>query len=656
MTRTVKLLSLFLIATLFSCSRPEKKDSGKVNNEFTRMKYNNPGLVSDLGVGLWANPLPVDYDNDGDLDLLVSCSDNPWHGIYFFENKSGETFPVFEPPVYVSEPEKHIQVSYVDGKPRFLLPGKELVNFTKTFGKETKELFPDSVFDDMHKKIRFRQWKYVDYDNDGDLDIIVGIQDGEDYGWDNAYNDKGEWTNGPLHGYVYLIENVKGKYELKGKIKAGGKPIDVYGEPTPNMYDFDGDGDLDIICGEFLDKFTWFENTGTRSKPKYAKGRYLKNAEGVIKMDLEMIIPVGVDWDKDGDFDLIVGDEDGRVAFVENTGKVKDHMPVFNSPRYFQQKSRYLKFGALSSPFSVDWDDDGDEDLICGNSAGYIGFIENLRSGKTPKWARPVYLKAGGKVIREQAGYNGSIQGPCEAKWGYTVLTVADWNGDGLKDIITNGIWGKILWYENTGTKGHPELAEAKPVKIKWGNYDPKLPWNWWTPAKDELVTQWRTTPFAIDWNKDGMMDLIMLDKDGYLSFFERYKDGDDLWLKPGKHIFYSNKTYNRKNEVIDEESGPLRLSEGVAGKSGRRKFYLTDWDNDGDLDLIVNSKNAAWFENTGTNDGNVNFEFRGNLTDQKLAGHSTCPTVTDYDKNGIPDLLLGAEDGCFYYLKNKHK
>ena len=36
------------------------------------------------------------------------------------------------------------------------------------------------------------------------------------------------------------------------------------------------------------------------------------------------------------------------------------------------------------------------------------------------------------------------------------------------------------------------------------------------------------------------------------------------------------------------------------------------------------------------------------------LAGHSTNPTVVDWDKNKIPDLLIGAEDGYFYYLKNQ--
>ncbi len=49
-----------------------------------RMKYNHPGLAVDLGVGLWGWPLPIDYDRDGDLDLVVSCSDVPYNGTYFF--------------------------------------------------------------------------------------------------------------------------------------------------------------------------------------------------------------------------------------------------------------------------------------------------------------------------------------------------------------------------------------------------------------------------------------------------------------------------------------------------------------------------------------------------------------------------------------------
>ncbi|MRI01217.1 VCBS repeat-containing protein [Kriegella sp. EG-1] len=647
------LVTIFLILA-YDVNEGTNQFTKTKSPKFERLAYNNPNLTVDLGVGLWASPLPIDYDEDGDLDLLVSCNDVPFNGIYYFENKSNEAFPVFEPPVKVSKPIKHIQVSYINGQARFLTPGKELLDFKNSFDKKGVSLFPSKSFSKLHNNIRFNQWKYVDYENDGDLDIIVGIQDGEDYGWDNAFNDNGVWTNGPLHGYVYLIEYDKGEYKLKDKILAGGEPIDVYGAPSPNFDDYDNDGDLDIICGEFLDKFTYFENIGTREKPKYAKGKYLENETGVLKMDLEMILPVSIDWDKDGDIDLVVGDEDGRVAFVENSGKTKNGIPVFENPKYFKQRAEHVKFGALATPYSTDWDDDGDEDLISGNSAGYISFIENLDGSDTPKWDAPKYLESDGKIIRIQAGENGSIQGPCEAKWGYTTLSVEDWNNDGLKDILVNSVWGKVIWYENIGSKGNPKLAKEQPIKVKWDKDTPKPEWNWWNPEPNTLVTQWRTTPNAVDWNKDGLMDLIMLDQEGYLSYYERYKNGTDLMLKPGNRIFQTtNGTYDRKNNFVNKMNGPLRLSEKKYGSSGRRKIAFGDWDADGDTDIVINGINAALLENTNQTKDKVEFKFNGDISKVKLAGHTTSPTFVNWDKKGKPDLLLGAEDGYFYYYKN---
>jgi hypothetical protein len=37
------------------------------------------------------------------------------------------------------------------------------------------------------------------------------------------------------------------------------------------------------------------------------------------------------------------------------------------------------------------------------------------------------------------------------------------------------------------------------------------------------------------------------------------------------------------------------------------------------------------------------------------LAGHTTSPTTVDWDRDGVRDLLVGAEDGRFYYQKQKH-
>ena len=38
------------------------------------------------------------------------------------------------------------------------------------------------------------------------------------------------------------------------------------------------------------------------------------------------------------------------------------------------------------------------------------------------------------------------------------------------------------------------------------------------------------------------------------------------------------------------------------------------------------------------------------------LAGHTSSPTLVDWDNNNIPDLVVGAEDGFLYYLKNPNE
>ncbi len=245
------------------------------------------------------------------------------------------------------------------------------------------------------------QWKYADFDGDEKLDLIVGIEDWSEYGWDDTYDARGRWMRGPLHGVVYWLRNqgtnAKPDYAKPVKLEAGGKPIDTFGMPSPNLADFDGDGDLDLLCGEFVDGLTYFENTGSRRQPVYARGRRVVDGHNKpILMNLEMIVPVAVDWDNDGDVDLVVGDEDGRVALIEHTGKVVDGLPRFEVPAYFRQQAGDVKFGALVTPCSVDWDGDGDEDLVCGNSSGVIGLIENLDGGNPRGSGGPATVGSGG--------------------------------------------------------------------------------------------------------------------------------------------------------------------------------------------------------------------------------------------------------------------
>lgn len=651
---------LLVIATFFSLCTPMQA--------MDRLKYNHPGLHVDLGVGLWAWPLPMDWDGDGDLDLIVSCPDKPYNGVYFFENTGDDPkLPVFKKAKRIGASLANVQVSYVNGEPRVLVGPRKLNGalhkhrdfIGRNFDKAAAVSYPSLEL--AEGRIRANQWKYVDFDDDGVVDLVNGTGHWGEYGWDNAFDRKGEWQRGPLHGYVHVFRNAGSnqlpKYESPYRLQAGGEDIDVYGMPSPNFADFDNDGDLDLVCGEFLDGFTYFQNVGTRTKPSYAAGEYLQYMGEKVAMHVQMITPVAIDWDKDGDVDLICGDEDGRVALVENTGQLAGGLPVFLQPVYFQQLADDLKFGALVTPVGTDWDGDGDDDLVCGNTSGNIGFIENLDGGCPPKWAAPVLLHADGRAIHIQAGENGSIQGPCEAKWGYTVLDVADWNHDGLNDLVVNSIWGEIVWYQNIGTETSPKLAAAQSLTADWAGEPPKPEWNWWNPKSDSLVTQWRTSPCVIDWNRDGLNDLVMLDHEGYLAFFERSKHGDRLSLKPGERVFAGD-SYDGRHRKTERDANSahgeiLRLNSGRAGASGRRKLRLADWDDDGDLDILVNSVNVNFLSNHGDRNGKTLFKDEGKLAERTLAGHTTCPTTVDWNKDGVPDLVCGAEDGRLYYLPN---
>ncbi len=647
-------------AICFAAAAESDKPAAK--SALQRIEYDDPDLVVDLGVGLWAWPIPMDFDDDGDLDLVVSCPDVPYKGTYFFENPGGNNkLPVFKAGKRIGQGTFNIMPSYVGRAVRILMPGREVVEMAKNAsdGKALAKTVKLPLKPNIHaNKVRANQWRYADYDGDGLLDLIVGVGDWKAYGWDDAFNAQGQWTRGPLHGYVYWLRNLgtadksaadKPTYDKPIKIEAGGRPIDVYGMPSPNLADFDGDGDLDIVCGEFVDRLTYFQNVGTRNGPKYAAGRFLKHDGGDLRMDLCMIVPVAIDWDRDGDIDLIVSQEDGRVALVENTGKSVDDTPVFLPPQFFQQEAGPLKFGSLVTPFGCDWDGDGDEDLLCGNAAGYIGFIENLgqnphnkaRGGCPVRLAAPKYLTVDGQPIRIVAGPNGSIQGPCESKWGYTTLSVADWDGDGLPDIVVNSIWGKVVWFKNIGTRSKPKLAAARPIEVQWPGKTPKPDWFWWQPEGKSLATQWRTTPFATDYNRDGLCDLVMLDREGYLSLFKRAKQANQLVLLPPERVF------------ANEHGKPLQLNSRRVGSSGRRKFCLVDWDRDGRVDVLLNGRNVEFLRNEKDLDGRPAFKKMGLVDQRRLAGHTTSPTVVDWNGDSVPDLVVGGEDGHLYYLRN---
>jgi len=300
-----------------------------------------------------------------------------------------------------------------------------------------------------------------------------------------------------------------------------------------------------------------------------------------------------------------------------------------------------VKFGALATPAIADWDGDGRADILSGDSAGEIAWIRNL-GGPPTRWAEPEPLLAAGRAIRFQAGPDGSIQGPAESKWGYTQISVGDWNGDGRSDIVASDITGRVYWFENLGgnTPGRPpRLAGARKIRVWWDGAPPEKPaWNWWDPVNDELVVQWRCTPLLITLPGETGPGIVTLDPEGFLTLYRQETRNGERRVLPGRHVF--KQTNGR----------PFRANRNEAGRSGRRTFVLTDWDGDGRLDLLMNwGPNMTFFRNVAEKPGEWRFEEKGPIDGLRLQGHSASPAVGDLDGDGRATLLIGGEDGFFY-------
>jgi len=670
-------------------------------HQLERLRYHRADLIVDVGVGLWGQPIVMDYDEDGLVDLLLAWGGRPEPGVLRYERVESDPASILVKPMErASNFRRGLVTSFSNERWRVLSPQRVYPDYRRT-GIEHDQRLPFKPA--FHNDARFTQWRLYDFDNDGDDDLLIAAHDSRPYQGDEQYDAHGQWLNGIDFTHYYWVRNTGNDAnpaydEPPIQIMAGDQPMRTLTQPAPNFADFDGDGLPDLISSDWIDTMSFFKNVGEPGNPRFAPGKKLANERGVVTMDLEMIAPTAADWDGDGRVDLIVAEEDGRVSLMRNTGEVANGVPVFESPQFFQQPADEVKFGVLATPYCYDLDGDGDEDIIAGNTAGYFGFIENL-GGDPVRWAAPVYLETDGEVIRVLAGDNGSIQGPAEGKWGYTVLSVADWDGDGLPDLVTNSIWGKVTWYRNAGERTKPKFAAAQPIEVQWDGPAPKPAWTWWEPAGNELATQWRSSVHAIDLTGDGLCDLVALDTEGYLALYERVKQPDgSLALLPPKRVFHvepgapsvfdhnqnvldidglraidatGNMSYHgfvtkdgkRTQDIVrtapaqnkDVEPTMLRLTSGWAGRSGRRKFVLADFDHDGRIDLLVNSINVNFLRNVSDEPGKFVFRDMGPVDSLVLAGHTTCPAVTDLDGDGKPDLVIGTEDGFFYVLKNPY-
>ena len=219
----------------------------------------------------------------------------------------------------------------------------------------------------------------ADIFNDGKIDLMFSSNNASD-----ATEDRNS---------LQLYQSPTGNFndlELTQKDFLVEDMIDLGSGAHPAFADIDADGDQDMLIGNFsyftsnierTSSLYLYLNTGSITDPEFtlADSNYLDFKQFPSDVNYGYA-PCFGDLDNDGDLDLLVASEQGKLFYAENTGGAGN--PFTFGP--IQQNYMGITLGTSASPFIYDLNQDNLNDLIVGRRAGTIYFLPNIGSLGNP--------------------------------------------------------------------------------------------------------------------------------------------------------------------------------------------------------------------------------------------------------------------------------
>ena len=311
----------------------------------------------------------------------------------------------------------------------------------------------------------------VDWDGDGKKDLIVGGRGGNanyypklEVGFGKGFAADGAWTGGDRNGSVVFHKNLgmrDGKlvFATGRRLLAGDddRAVSFYDTATAVATDWNGDGKLDLVVASFDNLFVYL-NDGARLR----SGRRIPVAGGA-RLPWERVQLMEANWSTTDRHNLILQGS-SFPWYLQNSGGAGE--PRFDSIRTLLQKHPPVSAGDFAVPAIGDLNGDGHPDFVIGNEDGYLLYVQNTGHGFSPA----VELRAGNENFRVETGR--ALQGPAEARWGYTSPVLTDWDNDGDLDLIVGSSYDHFLYLENTGTTRQRQFRGAAQAHcsatIRW--------------------------------------------------------------------------------------------------------------------------------------------------------------------------------------------